>query len=98
MSTVYVGGYWKDITGLTVRQLKEMLDAVDADLRAKGATVVFVDEVDGEDSEIFLRGSRPLTAEEEEEAKRIQAMSEDVAVRKHIEYLERVTGKEVKLV
>lgn len=98
MNTVYVNGHWKSIHDLTLQQVREMLDDVEADLRAEGATEVFIGGVDGEDGSIYLRGMRPQTAEELAEVERVTAMSRDAAVKRIIEHIERVTGKEVKLV
>lgn len=98
MTTVHVGGYWKSIYDLTFQQLREMLDAAEVDLRAKGATKVFINGVDGEDSTIYLEGARQQTPEEVANMERIAAQSKDAAVKRYIEYIEQTTGKEVKLV
>lgn len=98
MTTVYVGGYWKEVADLTFQQLREMLDAVEVKLRAEGATALYVGGVGNDDDTIFLQGTRPQTAEELDEVARVTAMSRDAAVKRSIEYIERITGKEVKLV
>lgn len=98
MNTVYVGGYWKSIYDLTFQQVRELLDDAEADLRAKGATEVFINGVDGEDGALYLQGQREQTPEEVANMERIAAQSKDAAVKRYIEYIEQTTGKEVKLV
>ena len=98
MTTVCVGEYWKGVCDVSFQQLREMLDAAEVDLRAKGATEVSISGVDVNDETICLQGTRPQTAEELEEEEMYAAMSRYAAVQRSIEYIERITGKEVKLV
>lgn len=98
MTTVYVGGYWKGVYDVTFQQLREMLDAAEVDLRAKGATAVFVGGVDEEDGALYLQGQREPTPEEVANMERSIARATDETVKRYIEYIEQTTGKEVKLV
>lgn len=98
MTTVYVGGYWKGVYDVTFQQLREMLDAAEVGLRAKGATEVFVGGVDEEDSALYLQGQREQTPEEAANMERSIARATDETVKRYIEYIEQTTGKEVKLV
>ena len=98
MTAVNVRGYWKRVDHLTFRQLRDLLDVTEADLRAAGATDFFIHGVDSEDGTIFLQGTRPKTAGELAAEERIRIQFRDKTVAQYVEYIEQTTGKEVKLV
>lgn len=98
MSEVFVTGRWVYVVDKTIKELRETLDVIESDFTNQGATEVFIQEVDPDDNSVYLAGMREHTAQELAAVGRIAAERNEQVIQQYIAYIERVTGKEVKIV